>query len=317
MLRRYIAVLMFLVVLSFASRARADIVFVTEMSNLAENPDATPLLTSTLEPRPTSFGSATFILNDAHTALSFTATVFNIDFTGTQTADTNDNLTAAHIHAGPNATPEGTGSVVWGFIGAPFNDNNPNDVLVTPFTSGVGGTVSGKWDLPEGNNTTLAAQLPNIFLGRSYINFHTVQFPTGEVRGNIRLASTTNSAVHGSGSLGDSRGNVRANFSAFSNRQRLAGNVQFIDRFNDIRLRARQITAVQVSGNMGIISGVGTVNGVQDITFTLIVNDNTGPFNTTGDGFSLLISNGYSIGTFFDRGGARVSGGGPIIPPIM
>ena len=73
-----------------------------------------------------------------------------------------------------------------GFIGAPFNDNNPRDVVVTPFATGVGGTVSGKWDVPEGNGgTTLTAQLPNIFAGRAYINFHTVQFGGGEIRGQI------------------------------------------------------------------------------------------------------------------------------------
>ena len=75
--------------------------------------------------------------------------------------------------------------VVWGFIGTPFNDNNPNDAVVTPFASGVGATFSGKWDAPEGNNTTLLAQLPNILNNRAYINFHTVQFPGGELRGAI------------------------------------------------------------------------------------------------------------------------------------
>jgi hypothetical protein len=119
------------------------------------------------------------------TAMTFTATIFNIDFTGTQSADTNDNLLNAHIHAGPLVTPTVNGPVVWGFIGTPFNDNNPNDVVVTPFATGVGGTVSGKWDAPEGNATTLAAQLDNILNNRSYINFHTVQFTGGEIRGNI------------------------------------------------------------------------------------------------------------------------------------
>src|SRR5215471_571828 len=50
--------------------------------------------------RPLSFGTANFFLNDAGTALSFTATVFNIDFTGSQTPGPNDDLVAAHIHAG-------------------------------------------------------------------------------------------------------------------------------------------------------------------------------------------------------------------------
>jgi hypothetical protein len=51
----------------------------------------------------------------------------------------------------------------------------------------VGFTISGKWDAPEGNGTTLAAQLPNILSGHSYINFHTNQFTGGEIRGNIAV----------------------------------------------------------------------------------------------------------------------------------
>jgi len=56
---------------------------------------------------------------------------------------------------------------------------------MTPTAGGVGGTFSGKWDAPEGNNTTLAAQLPNIRAGHAYINFHTTQFGGGEIRGNF------------------------------------------------------------------------------------------------------------------------------------
>ena len=57
--------------------------------------------------------------------------------------------------------------------------------MVTPFASGVGFTVSGKWDLPEGQNTTFADQVGNILAGQTYMNFHTVQFGSGEVRGQI------------------------------------------------------------------------------------------------------------------------------------
>jgi len=135
-------------------------------------------------PNPsTASGLATFVLNDAMTALTFSATIFGLDFTGSRTPDPLDNLIAAHIHA--PAPPGVNAGVVWGFFGAPFNDNNPNDQVVTPFGIGVGGMISGKWDLPEGNTTTLAAQLPNILAGNSYINFHTVQFPGGEIRGQI------------------------------------------------------------------------------------------------------------------------------------
>jgi hypothetical protein len=161
----------------------------------APNPDAL---------RPIPFGSATFVLNDARTALLFTATIFNIDFTGTsptgvqtpglgQTPGINDNLVAAHIHAGPTAVPGSTGPVVWGFFGSPFNDTNsgnpsiPGDCIA--FTVGVGGTCTGTWDLNEGNplGNTLTAQLPFLLApqSQSYINFHTAQFPSGEIRGQI------------------------------------------------------------------------------------------------------------------------------------
>ncbi len=172
--------------LLIATAGYANTILVANLTNSQENPPTNPTL-STGGARPASFGTATFDLNNAMTAMTFTATIFNIDITGSQTADVNDKLVAAHIHAGPLVTPTTNGPVVWGFFGAPFNDNNPNDAVVTPFSTGVGGTFSGKWDLPEGNNTTLDAQLGNILSGRSYINFHTVQFGGGEIRGAIQV----------------------------------------------------------------------------------------------------------------------------------
>jgi hypothetical protein len=160
--------------------------FVVSLTNNQENPPVTPTLT-TGGARPASFGTARFQFNDAQTALSFTATITNIDVGG-QTPDTNDDLVAAHIHAGPNSPPTNN-PVVWGFFGAPFNDNNPNDQVFFPTPGGVGGTFRGKWDAPEGNGTTLAAQLNNLREGRAYINFHTKQFPGGEIRGNFPAAT--------------------------------------------------------------------------------------------------------------------------------
>jgi CHRD domain-containing protein len=177
------AALVTAVVLAPAASASADTILLATLTNSQEVPPTNPT-TSTGAPR-TSFGTAIFMLNDSMTAMSFTASVVGIDFTGTQTADVNDNLMAAHIHASATATPGVNASVVWGFFGTPFNDNNPNDVVFQPFPQGAGGMISGKWDLLEGNNTTLAAQLPNILSGHSYINFHTVQFAGGEIRGQI------------------------------------------------------------------------------------------------------------------------------------
>ena len=168
------------------SAAQASVLLTATLSNAAENPSTNPT-TSGGAPRPASFGTASFFINDAMTFMTFTATIFNIDVTGNQTPDTNDNLGNAHIHAGPLVTPSTNGPVVWGFFGGPFNDNAPNDFVLTPFSTGVGGTFSGKWDLTEGNATNLTAQLPNILAGQSYINFHTAQFTGGEIRGNIQV----------------------------------------------------------------------------------------------------------------------------------
>ncbi|MDQ1640013.1 MAG: hypothetical protein QOF62_3352 [Pyrinomonadaceae bacterium] len=169
-------------------------VFTVNLTNSQEVPPTVPT-TTTGAARPASSGTARFQFNAAQTAMTFTATVNNIDFTGSQTADTNDNLGNAHIHAGPSVAPGVNGPVVWGFFGSPFNDNNPNDQVVTPLSGGVGGTVSGKWDAPEGNGTTLAAQLTNLREGRAYINFHTVQFTGGEIRGNFPAADAFRNAL--------------------------------------------------------------------------------------------------------------------------
>ena len=166
--------------------AHASIMLTANLTNGGETPPTVPT-TSTGAPRPASFGTAMFLINDAMTSMTFTATIFNIDVNGMQTPnEANDNLVAAHIHA--QSTPIiATAPVVWGFFGNPFNDNNPNDMSMTPFATGVGGTFSGKWDAPEGNSTTLAAQLPNILAGNSYINFHTTQFGSGEIRGTLQV----------------------------------------------------------------------------------------------------------------------------------
>jgi hypothetical protein len=197
---RLLAALMLLVCMS------ANAVIITKtvnMTNALEEPLTPgidqPLLTGpgvAGDPRPASFGTATFTLNtDTPGApfMTFSATVFNIDFTGTQTPFPNDNLIAAHIHAAQNLSATGTAPVVWGFFGMPFNDtlnNDPAHVLslndCTPFATGVGGTCSGTWDAPEGNGTNLPAvllQTSNFTSGFAYINFHTTQFSGGEIRG--------------------------------------------------------------------------------------------------------------------------------------
>ena len=181
--------------------------FVVKLTNAQENPPTNPTTTGGAR-RPASFGTATFNMNAAQDQMTFTATINNLDFTGAQTADTNDNMVAAHIHASASVTPGTNGPVVWGFFGAPFNDNNPNDVVKTD-GPGVGGTISGKWDAPEGNGTTLAAQLTNLKTGHAYINFHTTQFGGGEIRGNFpEMDGFRTSLVAGLDAATDTRATV-------------------------------------------------------------------------------------------------------------
>lgn len=190
MLLRSLVAAGLLVVASVLPAAAAPIFLRATLTGSQENPPAATA----------AFGTADFVLNDAQTQLSFTATIFGIDVTGTQTAAAGDNLTAAHIHA--PAPPGMNAGVRWGFFGLPDNDNNPDQLVVTPFASGVGGTFSSIWDAPEGNGTTLTLQLPNILAGLSYINFHTAQFPGGEIRGQIQLVpEPTSLLLLGTGGL--------------------------------------------------------------------------------------------------------------------
>ena len=166
-----------LALLFAASQANASVLFYANLTGAQE----------TIPTGSAATGFATFELNDAMDALTMSVTIFGIDFTGSQTAGTADNLTNAHIHAlAPGAPLTASGGVVWGFIGMPFNDNNPGGGVTTPFATGVGGTFVGTWNAPEGQpGTNLTLQLNNLLAGRTYINFHTVAFGGGEIRGAI------------------------------------------------------------------------------------------------------------------------------------
>ena len=173
-----------LIALAATPAVKAEVIFTANLTNDQETPHLVIPTTTTGAPRPASFGEATFVLADDMLSLTMEVTIFNIDVTGTQTDDIFDNLVNAHIHA---PAPAGaTAGVVWGFFGTPDNDNNPDDLVVTPFASAVGGTFSSVWNAPEGNaGTTLTAQIPNLMAGLAYINFHTVQYGAGEIRGQI------------------------------------------------------------------------------------------------------------------------------------
>jgi CHRD domain len=123
-------------------------------------------------------GSATLVLNDAQDRLEINIQFTGLDLDGTQTPETDDDVTVAHIHRAPAGA---NGPVVFGFID-PNNDEN-DDLVIDP----VAGMIFSGWDPNEGNDTTLAAELSNLFNEGLYVNIHSMKFPGGEIRGQIAV----------------------------------------------------------------------------------------------------------------------------------
>lgn len=142
--------------------------------------------------RPLPFGTASFVLDTTAATLTVSATVFNLDFlaqTGPslqpgQTAFTNDDVTRFHIHL--PAQPGKTAGIIWPIFESDFDANpligDDDDLVITPFASGVGGSISAIFEAGEG---LTPQRMNDILNGLAYLNFHTVEFPGGELRGQL------------------------------------------------------------------------------------------------------------------------------------
>ena len=95
-------------------------------------------------------------------------------------------MTRLHIHRGPAGV---AGPIVFGMIETatppPIPQSDADDLLISASPGLI--HVTGVWDNLEGNGTTLAAELGNLFSGNLYINAHTGDHPAGEIRGLIAV----------------------------------------------------------------------------------------------------------------------------------
>lgn len=165
-MRKLLPIVCALLALATLKTAHAVLIFSADLTGDQEVPPVTTAAS----------GIASLALNDAQTQLEIDIQLFGLDLDGNQTADPDDDVVALHIH---NAPVGENGPVVFGFINP--NSDLDNDLAIDP----VAGTVFSVWDLNEGNSTTLADQLPNLFSGALYLNAHTPVNPGGEVRGQI------------------------------------------------------------------------------------------------------------------------------------
>jgi hypothetical protein len=157
-----VPVALLVVFMSAPGIARADLIFVTQLSGAGENP-------ATTSP---ALGLATFTLLSSLTEIDFT-----IKFgTDAGSPPLTSALTAGHIHFG---TPDMNGPVI-----LPF----PN--LPTGMTSGTfSGALTPANLTPAGPITSFADAVAALEAGNTYANLHTTNFPGGEIRGQIPAAA--------------------------------------------------------------------------------------------------------------------------------
>lgn len=125
-------------VLCLAGPALAGMAFVATLNGQNNVPPLTGV---------TATGTATFMLNDAQTELTY-----HIEFSGLSSDEI-----GAHIH-----------------VGGP-RENGP-----VAFALPLGTPKDGVWSIPPEHVTNLLA-------GRLHVNIHTQMYVTGEIRGNITL----------------------------------------------------------------------------------------------------------------------------------
>ena len=157
-LRTVVLGVLTLVLLSASSIARADLIFVAQLSAAGENPPTSSL----------ALGTAMFTVNSAGTEIDFSIS-FGADVGSPPLTSP---LAAGHIHFG---VPGMNGSVILPFPNLPAGS-----------TSGTfSGALTAANLTPAGPIATFADAVAAVESGNTYANLHTSNFPGGEIRGQI------------------------------------------------------------------------------------------------------------------------------------
>src|SRR5262245_17569652 len=99
MLRTCLSSAIVLAVLLSTDTVHSAIKLRAKLTNAGELPAVVNPTSSNGGPRPATYGTAIFEINDAQTAMTMWSTIHNLDFGGQTPGEANDNLINAHIHA--------------------------------------------------------------------------------------------------------------------------------------------------------------------------------------------------------------------------
>ncbi len=129
---------------------------------------STATLTPGADGAVNSHGSGTATVNYNATADDFTYTLSWANLTG--------NATMAHIHYG---APGVSGPIIIPFF-----------MSTMPATDTISGTLTQADVTPADGISTIAEVAQAIEAGNAYVNIHTLQYPAGELRGQLAVSST-------------------------------------------------------------------------------------------------------------------------------
>lgn len=152
-------------------------------------PDLVAVLDSeqTVPPAPNdATGLALFKFNGKKTKLRYKIFVVDLDLDGFVTQEIpGDDITAIHFHAGLEGS---TGGHILNVYKAPRQDDR--NLEIKPFA----GRIKGVWDDRDENldgvpSLRLSDVISVLCSGLTYVNVHSVDHPTGVIRGQIKPES--------------------------------------------------------------------------------------------------------------------------------